>query len=92
MSKRGQTRTATNVLQDPQDIVDDLERLALNGWEPSVKPVLNALQRLADDCEDEEEFKRRLPEVVNTADLSELTTSLATAMFKVRAAGDADET
>lgn len=88
----GSRRTATNAQQQPADIVDEMETIALNGWEPTMKPVLNALQQLADECADEEEFKRRLPEVVNAADLTDLTTSLATAMFKARAAGDSEET
>lgn len=72
------------------DIVDELEQIALDGWQPTMEPALNALQHLADECKTAGEFQRRLPEVVDRADLSDLTKSLATAMFKARGAGDAE--
>jgi phage gp29-like protein len=84
-------KTALNAAGDPEDIVDDLEQFALDGWEPAMRPLADALQQLADECETAEEFKSRLPEIVALADLSELTLGLATAMFKARGAGDGDE-
>lgn len=84
-------RTALNASGNPEDVVDDLEQIALDGWEPSMKPVLTALQQLADECETAEEFNRRLPEIVEAADMTDLTKSLALAMFKARASGDTEK-
>jgi len=83
--------TALNAQDEPEDLIDELEQQALDGWEPVMQPVLNALQDLANECETAEEFNRRLPEIVDAADLTDLTRSLATAMFQARGAGDAEE-
>jgi len=90
-ARRNLKRTALNAQAAPEDVVDELEQIALDGWEPTLQPVLNALQQLADECETAEEFNRRLPEIVDAADLTDLTKSLAAAMFKSRASGDAEE-
>ena len=90
MQRNARKKTALNAKENPEDIADELEQIALDGWQPAMQPVLAALQQLADECTDEEEFKRRLPEVVDAADLTDLTQSLAAAMFKARAAGEAD--
>lgn len=88
--RNGQKRTALNAAGDGEDIVDELERIALDGWEPAMTPLADALQQLADECETAEEFNSRLPEIVDAADLTDLTKSLAIAMFKARGAGDAE--
>ncbi len=90
-AKSGRTRTATNALQEADDIVDELEQIALDGWQPAMEPVLNAVQQLADECADEEEFKRRLPELAETIGTEKLAALLADATFRARAAGEADE-
>jgi phage gp29-like protein len=90
VDRRLKNRTALNAQGDDGDIADELEQIALNGWKPLMTPVKDALQQLADDCDDEEEFKRRLPEALNGMDMSHLTDSLADFCFRARGAGDAE--
>ena len=86
--KQNAKRTALNA-QQAEDIVDELEQIALDGWEPAMQPVLKAIQQLADQCEDENEFKERLPDLLADLPADEMTALLAGSMFKARGAGDA---
>lgn len=90
-TRNSKRRLALNAAGEAGDIVDELEEIALNGWQPTMQPMETALQNLLDECADEEEFKRRLPELAGKVDQSELISSLATATFKARGAGDAEE-
>ena len=88
---KSKAKTALNAKADAPDIVDELEQISLDGWQPAMEPVLNAVQQLADECADEEEFKRRLPELAETIGPEKLAALLADATFRARAAGEVDE-
>ena len=89
---KSKAKTALNAKFDTPDIVDELERISLDGWKPAMDPVLNAVQQLAGECADEDEFKRRLPELAETIGIEKLTALLADSTFRARAAGEVDET
>ena len=72
--------------------LEEIEREMLAEWEPVMKPILDPVQTLADECEDLEEFLARLPELLEDGamDASKLITKLAEGTFKARGVGDAD--
>ena len=71
-------------------VMEDLENEMLNEWEPVMKPILDPVQKLADECEDLEEFLARLPELLETdaMDASKLIAKLAEGTFKARGLGN----
>lgn len=83
-----QCHTALN--RQKPDALDALAEDALSDWEPVMKPLLDPIQVLADECANEEEFLARLPELLQTMDASVLISQLATATFKGRGMGDAN--
>lgn len=70
--------------------LDPIEAEALADWEPLMQPMIDPIQQLAEECEDEQEFIARLPELLEQMDSSELVKSLALASFKARVDGEVD--
>ncbi len=58
--------------QAPEDELDRLAREMGGDWQRVTVPLINPLQRLAEECRDLEEFRRRLPEAVARMDAAEL--------------------
>ncbi|WP_299734011.1 DUF935 domain-containing protein [uncultured Endozoicomonas sp.] len=85
-------RLALNSQQDREQDLTDLEDELLAEWQPLLKPVLDPVQALADDCEDFEEFMARLPELLNEEgmDANALIVKLAQGTFKARGMGEAN--
>lgn len=72
------------------DALDDLAAEALKDWGPGMTALVDPIQQLLDDCADAEEFKRRLPEILDRMDVGQITETLARACFAARAAGEAE--
>ncbi|MFA5688587.1 MAG: DUF935 domain-containing protein [Kiritimatiellales bacterium] len=83
-------KAATALNNAEQDVVDELEEEATDGWKKQMTPIKDVIEALAEECETAEEFKARLPDALNKADLSELETGLALATFIARGEGDAE--
>lgn len=83
-------QTALNQEQQ-DDYLDDLEREAMNEWEAQMKPIVDPIQKLADDSQDADEFLARLPELFEQMDTTEIVQALAVQTFKARGLGDAKD-
>lgn len=83
---------ALNRQQDREQDLADLEDELLAEWQPVMKPVIDPVQKLADECEDFEEFIARLPELLKEGgmDTTALVQKLAEGTFKARGLGEAD--
>lgn len=77
-------RTEFPLESEPRDHIDDMVDAELEGWERVVSPIVNPIQRLAAECENEQEFFDRLPDVLDKQDASALARSLAESMFAAR--------
>jgi phage gp29-like protein len=75
------------------DALDGLRELALDGWQQQMKPLTHPLVQLLDEAlqngETIEEFRVRLPQLLEQMDVTPATEMLAQAAFMARAAGDA---
>lgn len=75
------------------DALDGLRDLALEGWQPLMRPVTNPLVAALDAAlqrgDSLADFAEVLPGLLEKMDISKLTESLANAGFMARAAGDA---
>ncbi len=69
------------------DALDTLQSDQLADWQPLVKPLVDPLQALLDECSTLEEFQARLPEVLAKQNPAKLAQSLAQAAFVSRLAG-----
>lgn len=81
---REQTATAS------QDEIDSLTDELLDNWQPQMAGIIDPLRQLLDDAQDIDEFRARLPELLEQMDASELVNQLADAGFRARALGDVD--
>lgn len=70
--------------------LEAIEKELSSEWEPVMKPILDPVQKLADECEDLEGFLARLPELLEDGvmDASGLARKLAEGTFKARGLGD----
>ncbi len=73
-----------------RDGVDDLGDESLADWERQMKPMVDPIQQLLEECASLEEFQRRLPELVDRMDPAALAEGLARAAFFGRLAGETD--
>jgi phage gp29-like protein len=76
-------RTATPV----NDALDSLQDDQLADWHPMVKPLVDPIQALLEDCKSLEEFRDRLPELLEKQNPTALVKSLANASFVAKLAG-----
>ncbi len=76
-----QTAAPTN------DALDGLQAEQLADWHVMVKPMIDPVQELMEDCDSLEEFQSRLPELLAKQDPAALAQSLAEAAFAGRLAG-----
>ena len=78
--------------EQPDDL-EAIENELLADWQPVMKPVLDPLEQLAEDCDDLEEFLARLPELLKDGgmDTSALVLKLAEGTFKARGLGEASD-
>jgi phage gp29-like protein len=83
-------RKALNAEQ-PRDALDDLVDEAAAEWQPVMRPLLDPLQQLAEQAQDFDEFRARLPELLEQMDDSVLIEQLARAAFRARGMGDATD-
>lgn len=76
---------------EADDPLQEIEAEMLAQWEPVMTPIIDPIQRLADESEDLEAFIARLPELLDDGgmDVSALMYQLAESAFKARGAGDA---
>lgn len=72
------------------DALDGLVEAALEGWEPMMDAAISPVEQLLAQCTDAEEFKRRLPEILDAMDVDQLAETLAKACFAARAAGEVE--
>lgn len=72
------------------DALDDLAAAALEGWQPMMDGVLSPIERLAAQCADADEFRRRLPEILADMDTGQVMEVLARSCFAARAAGEVE--
>lgn len=86
----GNQRKALNAEQ-PRDALDELADEAAAEWQPVLRPLLDPLQQLAEQAEDFDEFRARLPELLEQMDDSALIEHLARAAFRARGMGDATD-
>lgn len=79
--------------EDPnEDEIDELTDQAVdNDWEEQLGPVIDPIQRLADESESFEEFLQRLPELYGELDDTEIVRRLALRTFQARGLGDATD-
>jgi phage gp29-like protein len=78
-------------LNREQRVGDELDELAAAGfadWQPQLQPILDPLQRLADESETPEAFIQGLAGLLDEVDDTELVKSLAVGFFKARGLGD----
>lgn len=85
----GSHKTAIN--REQPETLDELEQEALADWEIQMQPIINPIQKLANDSQDAEEFLARLPELFDEMDTTELVKQLALQTFKARGMGDATD-
>jgi phage gp29-like protein len=69
------------------DALDSLQDDQLADWHPLVKPLIDPIQALMEECQSLEEFQARLPELLAKQDPTKLATSLAQAAFAAKLAG-----
>lgn len=69
------------------DSIDMLIAEQLSQWEPVMAPMIDPIQKLADECKTPEEFTARLAEVLGQMDPTKLADMLAKVMFGSRLAG-----
>jgi len=69
------------------DAIDGLQDDQLADWHPLVKPLIDPVQALMDECDTLEEFQARLPELLAKQDPAKLAKSLAESAFATRLAG-----
>jgi len=69
------------------DAIDGLQDGQLADWHPLVKPLVDPIQALMDECASLEEFQARLPELLAKQDPAKLAKALAESAFATRLAG-----
>ncbi len=69
------------------DEIDEDADLAMEEWQPLVRPLIDPIQRALDASEDENEFRGRLARIIENQDPQTLVDSLAEAMFRERLKG-----
>jgi len=75
--------------ENQDDDLDDLLEDELANWQPLMQPILKPLQDLLDQAEDLDDLKTKLTTITEHQDLQALIDSLAPALLKARALGDA---
>jgi phage gp29-like protein len=70
------------------DALDELEQEAMGDWQQQMQPVIDPIQKLANECENYEEFQARLPELQDKMDSTKIIEELAKQTFKARGLGD----
>jgi len=83
--------TALNRAQAEQDEIDRLADIAGDGWAQQLAPIIDPIQRLADESENYQDFIDGLPGLLEEMDSSELVRQLAIQTFKARGLGDATD-
>lgn len=85
-----EVQKALNRSQAPADDIDELtESLAgEDEWEAQLEPLIDPIERLAAEVDTAEEFRARLPELLDRMDGGQLIERLADATFRVRGLGD----
>lgn len=87
----GGQRRALNQEQSQRDALDLLADEAAADWQAVMTPVLDPLRQLAEQAQDFDEFRTRLPELLEQMDDVALVEQLARAAFKARGMGDATD-
>ena len=74
-----------------QQAADELAELAAReNWESLLRPLYEAVERLANDAGSYEEMQRRLPELLAGLDTTDVNRRLAIAAMRARGLGDRD--
>lgn len=79
---------------DLGDAWDDIDRAVadeLADWEPLMTPVIDPIREALETADTVDEFEAALADILERQDVTALVKSLATAMFKARVEGLADE-
>ena len=87
----GSLLAAGNVEEGSRDSLDDLVDEALSDWESIISPVLDPIQKAAEEAESFEEFMNKLYAAYDTMDLSETQRKMAVAQFIARGIDDATD-
>jgi len=75
---------------DPTDEIDLLAADMASDWERVTEPLVSPIERLMDECKTLEEFRARLPQVLEQMDADALVGSLASGSFAARLLGRAE--
>ncbi|NVK42125.1 MAG: DUF935 domain-containing protein [Oceanospirillaceae bacterium] len=82
---------STAMNREQSNSLDDLEDEAMADWQKQMQPVVDPIQKLAEESQDYDEFLARLPELFEQMDATELVKQLALQTFKARGLGDASD-
>lgn len=84
--------TARNARDDvDRDAIDDLADEGLLEWQEQLEPTVSAIEKLAAECRDHDEFLARLPELLKDVEPGELVRQLALGAFKARVLGETED-
>lgn len=72
------------------DALDDLAELMASNWQPVQQMAEGPIKTLLASCSSIEEFERRLPELIDTMDASQLVEYIAQGLFSAALAGRTD--
>ncbi len=72
-----------------RDAFDELSEQMSGEWERSMAPLVSPIERLAQECRTLEEFRRRLPEVIEQMDTAAVAELVARGLFAAAVAGQA---
>lgn len=84
----GKAINAEQVAED--DDLDELEREAMQEWQPQISPVLDPIEQALSESDTLEVFLQKIPDLVDEMDSSEFILKLAQQTFKARGLGDTD--
>jgi phage gp29-like protein len=74
---------------DAPDEFDTLSDDMASDWERVTGPLVNPIERLMDECKSLEEFKARLPQVIDRMDTEALASLIASGSFAAHLLGRA---
>ena len=71
------------------DALEELASSMADEWQPVIEPLVNPIQRLAQECKTLDEFRERLPEAIEQMDADALSGLLAEGLFAAYISGRA---
>ncbi len=86
-------KTALNQPAAPADEIDNVidELGGDSDWQEQLEPLIDPIEQLAQQVDSPDEFRKRLPELLEQMDADKLIAALADATFRARGVGDAGD-